>query len=99
MSCAGSSAIGAQGASFGLSLGGSRVDEECVRQELAKTAYVFGDKATAEEIMCDNASYRQARARTNRPCASVVVTAEDSKVYSGTDPIVRARHNMPALRD
>jgi hypothetical protein len=96
--CAGSVAGGAQGAGFGISLGGSTADLECQRQELAKTAYVFGDEKTAEEILCDNGMYRAARKRTGRPCAKVEVTAEEAAVYSGNDPIVRQRLGMPALR-
>lgn len=90
---------GAQGTGFGLSLGGSGTNAECERQELAKTAWSLGDRATAEEILCDSQPYREARRRSGRPCAKVVVTEEEAKVYAGTDPVVRYRHGMPPLRE
>lgn len=95
--CTGGVAVGAQGAGFGLSLGGSSRYEDCMRQEKAKTVFGFGDAETAEEIMCDDADYRHARARTGRPCATREVTAEEAKVYSGTDPVVRARLGLQPL--
>lgn len=98
VNCAGSLAAGAQGTGFGLSFGGSHIDPECQRQELAKTAYAMGDRAAAEEILCDSETYRNARRRAGRPCATVQVTPEEAAVYSGTDPIVRRRLGMPELR-
>lgn len=97
--CAGVVSGGAQGSAFGFSLGGSTIDENCVLQEMAKTAYAFGDKATAEEILCDNDAYRHARQRTNRPCANVELTVEQSIQYAGSDPYVRRRLGLPLERD
>lgn len=89
VNCAGSIGLGGQGASFGLSVGGTHIDPKCQRQELAKTALAFGDKATAEEILCADDDYYAARKRAGRPCAKD--PAEASAGYTGNDPIVRRR--------
>jgi hypothetical protein len=89
VNCAGSIGLGGQGASFGLSVGGTHIDPKCQRQELAKTALGFGDKATAEEILCGDDDYYAARKRAGRPCAK---DPEEKNVgYTGNDPIVRRR--------
>lgn len=90
---------GAQGVGFGLSVGGSKIDERCQREELAKTVAQLGDFQTAHEILCEDSTYRAARARVGRPCAPIRVTEEEKRVYSGADPIVRARLGLPPLKN
>lgn len=91
--------VGAQGSGFGVSLGGTTASEECERRADSAHASNMGDTATAEEIMCESTRYRAARERSGRACAPIQVRAEEAKVYSGTDPIVRARLGMPELRN
>lgn len=98
VNCAAVLSGGAQGVGFGLSVGGSKIDERCQREELAKTAAQLGDFQTAHEILCEDSTYRAARARVGRPCAPIRVAEEERRVYSGSDPIVRRRLGMPDVR-
>lgn len=81
---------GAQGASFGLSFGGSFTDENCVLLEQVRTtATVLGDRATAAEMMCGLAAYRAARERQGKPCQKTASAAAGGNEPS--DPYVRRR--------
>lgn len=109
--CMGSTSAGAQGMSFGVSLGSSWEDKNCMLLEQVRTtASVIGDKETAAEMMCSVKAYADARARLGHPCGSqapattssvTLPTAEATKVasndYAGGDPIVRARLGLPPL--
>lgn len=84
---------GAQGASFGLSFGGSFTDENCVLLEQVRTtAAVLGDRATAAEMMCGLAAYRAARERQGKPCQKATSTAVGGNEPS--DPYVRRRMGL-----
>lgn len=108
--CMGSSSGGVQGASFGVSIGSSWTDDNCMLLEQVRTvAAVIGDRETAQEMMCDVAAYANARARTGKPCAGDVkpvltatvtqpaTKAEAAAGYAGNDPIVRKRLGLPPL--
>lgn len=93
---------GAQGVSFGLSFGKSYIDENCqVLEQIRATATVLGDRATASEMMCGVTAYKEARARTGKPCGGApaspaakpapVATAKSGCDYTGNDPLVIAR--------
>lgn len=108
--CMGSSSGGVQGASFGVSIGSSWTDDNCMLLEQVRTvASVIGDRETAQEMMCDVPAYAAARSRTGKPCAGEVkpaltatvarpaTKAEAAAQYTGNDPIVRKRLGLPPL--
>jgi hypothetical protein len=111
--CMGSSSIGGQGVTFGISMGTSWTDENCMLLEQVRTvAAVLGDKEVAAEMMCEVKAYAAARARAGKPCGvtktaaaapqQVVATREPTEAekkarYTGSDPIVRARLGLPPL--
>lgn len=74
--CMGTSSAGAQGVTFGISVGTSWTDDNCMLLEQVRTvASVIGDKEIAAEMMCDVKSYAAARARAGKPCGSSTVAA------------------------
>lgn len=94
--CSGTSGIGGQGASFGLSFGSSWTNVNCERLEKVKAvAIVLNDPATAAELLCADDEYRAARARAGQPCHSLEARAEQRAPYSGNDPIVKYRLGLP----
>lgn len=106
--CMGASSAGVQGMSFGLSLGSSWTDSNCMFLEKVRTvAVAMNDLSTAAEMMCGDEQYREARARTGHPCGSTAALASSAPVNytpqqerSGivyTDPIIRARLGLPPL--
>lgn len=52
--CMGSTSAGAQGVGFGLSLGSTWKDEECVRRKNARLLYNMGLPNVAVTVMCNN---------------------------------------------
>lgn len=69
--CMGSSSAGAQGVTFGVSLGTSWTDDNCMLLEQVRTvASVIGDREIAAEMMCEVKAYKEARARAGKPCGS-----------------------------
>jgi len=112
--CMGSTSAGGQGMTFGVSIGTSWTDSNCMLLEQVRTvAAVIGDRETAQEMMCEVKAYAAARARTGHPCGGAVAPktsaseatspAKPTKVaansrYDGTDPIVRARLGLPPLK-
>lgn len=74
--CMGTSSAGAQGVTFGISVGTSWTDDNCMLLEQVRTvASVIGDKEIAAEMMCDVKSYAAARARAGKPCGSSTVAS------------------------
>jgi hypothetical protein len=88
---------GAQGVGFGISFGNSYTDDNCVLLEQVRaTAAVLGDRVTAAEMMCDVKAYREARARTGKPCKGdeakrAEAVLEDRPVVASADPYIAAR--------
>lgn len=67
--CMGTSSAGAQGVTFGISVGTSWTDDNCMLLEQVRTvAAVIGDREIAAEMMCDVKAYAAARARAGKPC-------------------------------
>lgn len=105
--CMGSTSMGAQFMTVGASVGSSWTDSNCVLLEQVRTvAAVLGDKATAAEMLCGIASYREARAQTGHPCATRAVTSASQELDpimqaankpEQTDPIVRYHLGLPPL--
>lgn len=52
--------VGAQGAAFGLSLGGSRKDHDCARFILANNLYARGQKVAGDRVFCQITEIKEA---------------------------------------
>jgi len=62
--CMGSSSVGAQGVGFGISVGSTWTSDECNNREDIRTAYNYGDKAVAEEMIATSIKgYAEAKQR------------------------------------
>lgn len=99
--CLGSAGVGAQTGSWGFSLGGTARYEDCMRQEKVKTViHQLNDVKTAEEIMCADPEYREARERVKRPCARLQAESVAAKEngFDKTDPYIRNRLGLPPLK-
>jgi hypothetical protein len=64
---------GGQGSAFGISFGGTVVDQNCERLKLAREiAVVLGDKQTAKELLCQDPRVAKAYASAGKPCSTLV---------------------------
>lgn len=72
--CMGSSTVGGSGIGFGVSLGTTWTDTDCVRRLNAREISSYGDKEAAKELMCLNPEVAQAYAAVGRPCRVTVTT-------------------------
>jgi hypothetical protein len=66
--CAGSYAAGVAVAGFGLTGGGTTVDEGCERRNMAALLSQMGESDAAREVLCEDPVVRAAFARVGRPC-------------------------------
>lgn len=67
--CMGSTSVGGQGITFGISVGTSWTDGNCqLLEQVRTTASVLGDTSTAAQMMCAVPAYAKAREATGRPC-------------------------------
>lgn len=66
--CAGSYAAGVAVAGFGLTGGGTVVDEGCERRNMAAVLQQMGEADAAREVLCEDDVVRSAFARVGRPC-------------------------------
>lgn len=104
--CMGSTTAGAQGMSFGVSLGTSWTDSNCMLLEQVRTvSVVLGQKEVAAEMMMAIPAYAEAvnrlRGKTEHTAVvtDVPMGAGIQKVsYNEQDPIIRARLNLPPLK-
>jgi hypothetical protein len=101
--CSGTTAAGAQGATFGLSFGTSWTDTNCMLLEQVRTvASILEQPRIASEMMCAIDAYREARLRLGDLCITTKDTSNSGKIAvkqeEYTDPIIRARLNLPPLK-
>lgn len=106
--CMGSSSLGAQGVSFGLSVGSTWTDSGCDARYDAAALRAAGHSAAAMARLCQKPEIAQAMKESGTPCKSdksAAAPVEDrlalqtpaasapakSAVYSGNDPVVKAR--------
>lgn len=97
--CMGSTSGGAQGASFGISIGSSWVDEGCDARYDAITLHTIGEVAAAKARLCMKPEIAKAMGeKCDKPkevsqvqVQATPVVKSNSCGYNGTDPIVRAR--------
>lgn len=96
--CMGSTSGGAQGASFGFSVGTTWVDKNCeLLEQVRAVSYVLGDRESAAEMLCSLESYREARLRVGKPCKAYKDAAQAKAQSEPTDPYIRRRLGLPAL--
>ncbi len=62
--CMGSTSAGGQGVGFGLSLGSTWTDKDCVRRKNARELYNMGKKKVAITLLCHDAEIAQAFAES-----------------------------------
>lgn len=97
--CMGSTSGGVQGASFGVSLGGTWTDTNCMLLEQVRTvSIVLNDPILAAEMMCGMDAYREARIRIGKPCISTKSSEAAQPKPEYTDPIIRSRLGLPPLK-
>jgi len=68
--CLGSVSAGGAGAGFGLTIGGTIVDQECQLRMNARTLATLGYAVAAREEMCIDPQVRAAMAQAGTPCAA-----------------------------
>jgi hypothetical protein len=66
--CMGSSSAGGQGVGFGLSLGTTWKDEDCVRRKDARELHNMGQKKAALALLCQSAQVAKAMRTAGTPC-------------------------------
>lgn len=66
--CMGSSSVGGQGVGFGLSVGSTWQDADCVRRKDARELHNMGNKGAAIALMCQNANVAKAMKTAGTPC-------------------------------
>jgi hypothetical protein len=66
--CMGSTSAGAQGVGFGVSLGSTWKDSDCVRRKDARELHNMGMKNAALALMCKSADVREAMETAGTPC-------------------------------
>lgn len=90
--CMGTSSAGAQGVTFGISVGTSWTDDNCMKLEQARTlAAVLNDPATAAELLCDIPAIAAARTRVGKPCGVQQVAQAAPAPVAAQAPAVRAQ--------
>lgn len=80
--CMGSTSGGVTVAGFGISGGGTWVDQECVNRLNARELRTLGEDglAAAKEVMCENKVVRAAYQKVGKPCVGDAVSANSAKV-------------------
>ena len=73
--CMGSSSAGAQGVGFGLSLGSTWQDQDCVRRKDSRELRAMGDADAAKALLCQSESVAAAYATVGKPCPATTSTA------------------------
>ncbi|MFZ2106750.1 MAG: hypothetical protein WAV18_15490 [Roseiarcus sp.] len=68
--CLGSVSAGGAGAGFGVSIGGTYVDQECQLRLNARTLATLGYTVAAREEMCIDSGVRAAMLAAGSPCAA-----------------------------
>jgi alkylhydroperoxidase/carboxymuconolactone decarboxylase family protein YurZ len=87
--CLGSVSAGGAGAGFGVTIGGTIVDQECQLRMNARTLATLGYAVAAREEMCIDPQVRAAMAQAGTPCA------QDQTVAAKLQ--ATAEYNAPAL--
>jgi hypothetical protein len=87
--CMGSSTIGGAGAGFGLSIGSTWKDEECIRRLHAREISALGEKDVAKQVLCGSPMVAEAYAAVGRPC---LVKPSPNEGVGGVVGVPRSDH-------
>jgi hypothetical protein len=79
--CMGSSSIGAQAVSFGLSIGTTWQDDNCRRLKNSRQMVALGYHRAATALMCVDADVEAAMARAGTPCPNAAAVVAAAPVY------------------
>lgn len=93
-SCMGSTSIGGQGFSFGLSAGSTWHDESCERRKDSITIYNMGEKRAALALMCQEENVRNAMLAAGRYCPTSE-TVESAKKFSSGNAVTKSGDLFP----
>lgn len=102
--CMGSVSAGGSGPGFSIAVGSTYKDSNCVMLKNSRELWNMGFKAAAVALMCTDSSNKEALELTGYVCPQ---TAKDQQRVSAnasapsqqyTDPIVRDRMGLPALK-
>jgi hypothetical protein len=100
--CMGSVSAGGSGPGFGISVGSTYKDGNCVMLKNSRELWNMGFKAAAVALMCTDAANKEALELTGFICPQ---TAKEQRVTVGaaaspqyTDPMVRSRLGLPPLK-
>ena len=88
--CLGSISAGGAGAGFGLTVGGTIVDQECQLRMNARTLATLGYATAAREEMCLDPQVRSAMVAAGTPCMADQAAA--------AKPVATAEYDAPARR-
>ncbi|MBL8781685.1 MAG: hypothetical protein JNL06_12190, partial [Alphaproteobacteria bacterium] len=79
--CMGSSSIGAQAVSFGLSIGTTWQDDNCRRLKNSRQMVALGYHRAATALMCVDADVEAAMARAGTPCPNGAAVVAAAPIY------------------
>jgi len=101
--CMGSASGAVNGPGFGIALGKTYKDDNCIMLKNSRELWNMGMKAAALALMCKDADNREALELTGFTCPQTAKAQADVKKSAAvqspeyTDPIVRARLGLPPL--
>ncbi|PZO54119.1 MAG: hypothetical protein DCF16_05380 [Alphaproteobacteria bacterium] len=100
--CMGSSTMGAQAVSFGLSIGTTWQDRNCQRLKNSRQLMALGYQRAATALMCVDEDVRHAMAEAGTPCpsggvveASYAPPAPPAQVVYVQEPVAVVVHEEP----
>lgn len=93
--CMGSSSIGGQAVSFGLTIGTTWTDDNCQRLKNSRQLVALGYHRAATALMCFDESVSQAMIQAGTPCpsgaAAAVYVAPPAREYAPMAPVADER--------
>ncbi len=97
--CMGSTSVGGQGVGFGLSVGSTWQDGDCVRRKDARELHNMGYKGAGIALMCQNEAVAQAMEAAGTPCAGKPNLAPAAgRIASAPESVTTApRYNVRAI--
>jgi hypothetical protein len=99
--CMGSASGSANVPGFGISVGKTYTDSNCVMLKNAREFWNMGMKAAALALMCNDAANKEALELTGFVCPQTkrdqALRAQAAAANEPTDPIVRKRMGLPEL--
>ena len=97
--CMGSASGSANVPGIGLSFGKTYTDDNCVMLKNSRELWNMGMKAASMALMCMDKNNRDALEITGYVCPQSARTQASAKAGEPTDPYIRARMGLPALKE